>query len=136
MLAWIADAQGAHRQGRQGQATLSFRDRLPAIPKVFTAPVCSSFPFYGPGPCRFFRVGRRRNSRDSRSGIPAPPAENSRTTARQYRETRKETEMSFKKLAPLPPKPKAKQLPPPPKPKPKKKHQPKPLPKPLPGHDH
>ncbi|MEV5874213.1 hypothetical protein AB0L75_08275 [Streptomyces sp. NPDC052101] len=42
--------------------------------------------------------------------------------------------MSFKKLAPLPPKPN-KQLPPPPKPKPKK-HAPKPpLPKPFPGQD-
>jgi hypothetical protein len=61
--------------------------------------------------------------RSSVSGIPRQPetAEN------------QGVEMSFKKLAPLPPKPKAKQLPPPPKPK--KKHHPKPLPKPLPGHE-
>ncbi|MFE5366453.1 hypothetical protein [Streptomyces mirabilis] len=40
--------------------------------------------------------------------------------------------MSFKKLAPLPPKTQSKQLPPPPAPKPRKKAR-KPLPKPFPN---
>ncbi|XES00647.1 hypothetical protein HEP87_60430 [Streptomyces sp. S1D4-11] len=40
--------------------------------------------------------------------------------------------MSFKKLAPCPPKPKSKQLPPPLTPKPRKKAH-KPLPKPFPN---
>jgi hypothetical protein len=79
--------------------------------------------------------GSRENRGDDQE-FPPVSVENSRTIAllRSLLRSQKPqgVGMSFKKLAPLPPKPKSKQLPPPPAPKPRKKAH-KPLPKPFPN---